>query len=229
MSHRALFFLLILGLSLPCSADKRPGVDYGKYGKTKGAFRGKYWHHYERGASFAEGGFWEEAAEDFQKAAKKRDEDERGARTYGMRYIQYYPHRELGVSYYHMGKFEEARKELELSYSQVKTGKAEYFLERSLKAIATSGNDTSAPRITIKTPEDGSVSTKKSTQLIVLIEDDRYVDSIRVNHNVIPIPGDREIELAERIKLARGENWLRVEAWDAAGNSSSDSILVTVD
>jgi PKD repeat protein len=229
MNRRILYILLILGLALPSAAEKRQGVDYGEYGKSKGAFRGKYWHYYERGASFAEGGFWEEAAEDFEQAAKKRKKDERGARTYGMRYIQYYPHRELGVSYFNLGRYEDAKRELELSHAQVPTGKAEYFLERTLKAMATVGNDMSPPRITILSPEPSLVSTARTLDLVATIEDDRFVDSVRVAGETYPLAGEQKIEISQRIKLKRGTNWIRIDAKDASGNTTSDSVRVEVD
>ena len=85
------------------------------YGEVRGAFRYKWWNYYERGLSFADGRFFEEAVRDFNSAITKRENDQRMARTYGMHFIDYFPHRELGIVYYQMGNLEGAKNELSLS------------------------------------------------------------------------------------------------------------------
>ena len=57
------------------------------------------------------------------------------ARTYGMHFIDYFPHRELGIVYYEMRKMDAAKKELELSLVHFPTAKARFYLDRVRKAL----------------------------------------------------------------------------------------------
>jgi len=89
-----------------------------EYGKVSGAFfRHRWWNYYERGLSFAEGEFFPEAVSDLEEAIQQRTRDQRMARTYGMHFMDYFPHRELGIVYYETGDFEGAKRELEVSLS----------------------------------------------------------------------------------------------------------------
>lgn len=89
-------------------------------------FKGRWWHYYERALSCAEGAFWERAERDFREAIHIREKDERRARTYGMHFLDYFPHRELGILYYQTGRTREAHAELELSLGQFPSDKARY-------------------------------------------------------------------------------------------------------
>ena len=95
-------FLLTLLVILSCSgfADRSfPSAyvkDGNEYGKVKGAFFGhQWWHYYERAISYADGEFYEEALADLEEAVSRREKDRRMARTCGMHFIDYFPHREL--------------------------------------------------------------------------------------------------------------------------------------
>jgi len=108
-----------------CAVEK--GKIYEKdgkfYGKTAGLFKAKWDDYYLRGLSYGEGRFWEDASADFLVAIQKRSEDQRRARTYGMHFIDYFPHRELGIAYFHLGKYEEAIQALETSLASVETAR----------------------------------------------------------------------------------------------------------
>src|SRR3990167_719878 len=89
------FFALLL-FSLSCytqKGDPRYFKDGQQYGTTEGTFRNKWWNYYERGNSFSDGEFFEEAIADYRNSIKQRDEDQRRARTYGMHFIDYFPHK----------------------------------------------------------------------------------------------------------------------------------------
>lgn len=221
--------ILIFVLFAPAEGAKKKGVNYGDCGKIKGAFRGKFWHWYARAESFADCDFWDEAAEDFEGALKKRDTDQRGARTYGMRYMNYHPHRELGVCYFKLGRFEEAKRELELSLTQVETDKAHYYLERTRKALATTGEDQSAPAITFDLKGQNEVTNLRIVNLRMQIVDDNFVDAVKVNGKTIDMVGDQTVTIEHRVVLAPGENTIRVEARDLRGNVGSGDLKITLD
>ena len=78
-------------LSCAVQQDVQVKIKDGKvYGVVEGSFRHRWWNYYERGLSFAEGEFWEEAATDLKEAIKQRKEDQRMARTYGMHFVDYF-------------------------------------------------------------------------------------------------------------------------------------------
>ena len=65
-------FLMIISCAQPQSAPVY--VQDGKeYGKTEGAFfRHRWWNYYERGLSYAEGNFYQEAVSDLKQALEHR-------------------------------------------------------------------------------------------------------------------------------------------------------------
>ena len=125
---------------------ERDGIEYGV---TDGLFRSRWWNYYERGCSYAEGEYWKEAEADFKEAIKQRDEDRRRARTYGvLNFIDYFPHRELGVSYYHQTRYAEAINELERSIADTPSAKAGYFLDKARREwLLQEGIDAQRPRL----------------------------------------------------------------------------------
>ena len=83
----------LLGLLLLAGCGARGGPEPREkdgvlYGVTERPFRGRWWHHYERGVSFALGGFHAEAEQDFRTVLRLRHGDSRRARTYGLHFVQ---------------------------------------------------------------------------------------------------------------------------------------------
>jgi len=91
---------------------------------------------YEDGKSFLEKGEYEQAAAKFRLALEDRDEDRENARTYGVNFIEYFPHRELGACLYHLNRWEEAKRELETSLQQTPSSRAREYLTRVDQALA---------------------------------------------------------------------------------------------
>jgi TolB-like protein len=75
----------------------------------------RFYNYYSEGLRFMELKDWMRAIEEFKSAASLEFEDAGRKRTYGTRFIEYFPHREMGVAHYYLGEFSEAKKELELS------------------------------------------------------------------------------------------------------------------
>ena len=101
-----LLFLFAVSILSSCTHQtdgKAYTRDGNTYGQVRGTFRHKWWDYYERGLSFADGRFFEEAARDYKSAIDGRKKDQRMARTYGMHFVDYFPTRELGIVYCQMG------------------------------------------------------------------------------------------------------------------------------
>ncbi len=88
----------------------------------------KFYNYYSNGLDYIEKEDWLRAIEELRGAASLEFEDSDMRRTYGTRFIPYFPHRELGVAYYNLGEFENAKKELELSLAYVSSSRAEEYL-----------------------------------------------------------------------------------------------------
>lgn len=99
-------------------------------GQIPVTFRNRWWHFYERGLSWAEGGLDGQAEADLRQCLALRQTDSRQARTYGMHFVQCFAHRELGAVLLRRGALDEAERELRLSLDQEPSAKAEYLLER---------------------------------------------------------------------------------------------------
>lgn len=128
-------------------------------------FPHKWWDYYKIALESAEEGEWEKAEEYLKAAIRQRDGDTWRARTYGRHFIDYFPHRELGIVYYYQAKkyqksgekdaeklaescMEEAERELfELSLKQTPSAKALFYLELAYQNLPK--NEKPSPVITI--------------------------------------------------------------------------------
>jgi hypothetical protein len=113
--------------------------------KDTNLHRGRWWNYYEFGSRFLAAGHHREALDNFEIAINKRDKDTRDARTYGMHFVDYFPHRESGIAYYLQGldpnitkkeeAFEKAMEELKTSISQEPSSKAMFYLKRATEGF----------------------------------------------------------------------------------------------
>ena len=229
--------LIVLLIVINCQHVSSPKgkdtyIKEGKtYGVTTGIFRERWWNFYERGCSFASGGFWDEAIADFREALKQRNEDAYRARTYGMHFIDYFPHRELGITYYYTGQHTEAIDELSTSLSQIETAKAKYFLNKArgeiLKQIQS---DDHPPLISKLSLKDGCITNLLKIELTGVVEDDTFVSSIAVNGSPLFIElAKKKIAFSQEVSLERGRNIIQIEARDLTGKTTTSKINVLVD
>jgi hypothetical protein len=232
-----LSFLLLIFSFVSCRHDAAPEgegayVREGKtYGVTKGLFRERWWNFYERGYSFSSGEFWDEAIADFKEALQQRNKDGYRARTYGMHFVNYFPHRELGIAYYHSGQYPRAVEELTSSLSQVETAKAKYFLNKARRELLRHTlSDTFPPSITFFSPGDGQTTNLLEIEVTGEAEDDTFVSSIAVNDSPLFIElAEKKISFSHRVSLKQGRNLIRIEAKDLTGKVAAREIKVLVD
>ena len=228
--------LVCLLLSIAgCPVDQ--GKIYVKDGKQYGLtssqiWHGRWWNYYERGTSYAAGEFWAEAIADLQEAIKQRERDQRRARTYGLHFLdEYFPHRELGVIYYRLGRYAEAISELQTSLHQTDSAKAKFYLNKARREqLEQTQGDTAPPRIVVESPQNGLVTRHFTVPVRGYVEDNTYVSSISIN-------GRAEfIELAEprrsfmrEVHLRDGINTIDIVAVDLVGKPARQQLTVTLD
>lgn len=227
-------FLTAAGLlgceSGPAAQPKQKGGR--SYGVTSGLFRHKWYHYYERALSYADGGFWQEARQDLTAAIQRRGQDQRRARTYGLiHFIDYFPHRELGIVLYRTGRYPDAVRELEESLASAPSAKAEMYLDLARqKQIEARGGDRTPPRIALNTPANGPPTRAFSMLVNGVASDDTFVGRIRVGDADIRVDGSRpNIPFSRTVPLVPGENRIHVLAADLFGNTAQAVLRVHVD
>ncbi|MBI9085456.1 MAG: hypothetical protein JEZ11_17805 [Desulfobacterales bacterium] len=201
------------------------------YGVTEGAFRHRWWNYYERALSFADGGLWKESEADLMEALKQRKEDQRRARTYGMHFVDYFPHRELGIAYLGLGRIPEAIAELEASLEMEASSKAQLYLDRARKRLVNEQRlDSAAPAVTIDAPLAGALTREFTVTVHGKATDDTYVRSISVGGKPVRIDvSAAAIPFKVDVPVDPGENHIPVVVTDITGKSANAIVTVHVD
>ena len=233
--YKSLLLLILvcacLGFGCNTPPDKKHFKDGKQHGVVTGLFRERWWNFYQRGCSFLEGGFYAEAIADFKEALKQRDRDQRRARTYGMHFIEYFPHRELGASYYHAGNYQQAEQELEASLSAVDSGRAKHYLNEVHRAILkTSKADTTPPHISVTAGADIEITNRSTVTVAGVVEGDAYARTITINNDPLFIElAQKKLAFSQEIKLKRGANAITIKSCDLLGNAAEKTVAVTGD
>jgi TolB-like protein len=89
----------------------------------------KFYQYYSDGLDYVEKKDWLRALQEFRSAVSMEFEDAARKRTYGTRFIEYYPHREIGICHYYLGEKQNALKELELSSAYESSERASEYLD----------------------------------------------------------------------------------------------------
>ncbi|MBE7559010.1 hypothetical protein HS125_08700 [bacterium] len=201
-----------------------------RYGVTRGTFNARWWNYYERGLSFADGEFWKEAERDLLSALAQNDGEERRAQTYGMHFIEYFPHRELGVVYYRQNRLDEAERELLRSLEDEDTAKAHYFLAQVRgQALRRGGRDARPPTVTLP---GGDTWYSSSTHFMLrgIMQDDHAVAAYAVNDTSYYVREPRKaVPLEVRMALAAAQTPLTITAVDLVGNTTIHHATILLD
>jgi hypothetical protein len=229
---------VILGAVLltgSCSRQSSGSVylkDGKEYGKTSGyIFRHKWWNYYERGLSFAEGEFYPEAIVDFTQAINQRPKDQRTARTYGMHFIDYFPHREIGIVYFQNGNFEDAEFELELSLDHFPSAKAHFYLDQVRKAIIQKeATEINPPKISLSFQTEEIWTREDPVVVSGVVEDDYYVSSVLVGGLAVFLESSQKrIPFEKALALSQGRHVIKVTAINLSGKRAERQVVIHVD
>ncbi|MGD9246048.1 MAG: hypothetical protein PVH36_14035, partial [Desulfobacterales bacterium] len=227
------FLAITLGL-IGCQTvpERAPIEKDGKvYGTTKGSFRNRWWNYYERALSFADGGFWTDAELDLRQAIMQRKTDQRRARTYGMHFVDYFPHRELGIVYYYQGLLNEALSELTASLASVKSAKAELYLDRVRKELIEKDKlDRRPPEVNIESPKQPFLTNDFSIIVQGIAQDDTFVRYITIAEHEVQIDvSKRKIPFKAEVPLIIGLNIIPIVVTDLVGKKSRTLLKIEVD
>ncbi len=204
---------------------RQPTVDVGR------VFQGTWWDHYDRGLVYAERGLWQPAIEDFRAALKERANEDRAARTYGVRFIEYFALRDLGVALYQTGQYQEAIQALERSVATLPSAKGAYYLNLARAAILRqSPADRNPPRIRIDEPAGGLVTNLTELAVRGAAESNNFVAEVAVQGDRVLVESAAvRTPFAKSVRLGTGQQDLVVTAKDLAGNQSRATVSVLVD
>ncbi len=202
-----------------------------EYGKIDEAFRHKWWNYYKRGLSFAEGEYYKEAEADLREAMGRRMQDQRMARTYGMHFIDYFPHRELGIVHYLTQNFDTARKELELSLNQFPSAKARFYLDRVRKAIiGKQGKGASPPSLTLDFKTDEIWTRLDPVFISGTARDENYISEITIRGTPLFSEGSqKEFFFRERLALPQGRHEIEITAQNLPGRKTTQKVIFHID
>lgn len=179
-------------------------------------FRHRWWNYYQRGSMRLDNGLTKKAEQDLLIAIEKRSQDSRMARTYGMHFIDYFPHRELGVAYFSDGRMADAERELQISLDQYPSAKASFYLNKvRQRQLQQSGKDTTPPQLTMNDGEVATLTNALSVTLKGEASDDFYVSRLMVAGKPVRIEqATPKLSFSRDVPLQAGVNEIVVEAFD---------------
>ena len=228
------FSTVAIALFFSC-ASQPPATVYQKNGRTygvvEGTFRHRWWNFYERGLSYAEGQYYEEAEADIKEALRQRDADQRMARSYGMHFLDYFPHRELGIVYFFQEKYDAAENELQTSLAMEESGKAKHYLNLvRKKKLELAGTDKTPPVIHLTQGADRQISNSIHFELTGEVQDDWFAREIAINKDpeFIELAAPK-IPFSKTIRLKKGLNRINIQSIDLLGKTSEKTLEVVGD
>ncbi|MCF6149471.1 MAG: hypothetical protein E3K37_12530 [Candidatus Kuenenia sp.] len=229
-------------ISIGCAATTPVATDswreYFKPGRTKeeitkefNLYRGKWWNYYTRGRWYAEGGFYEEAIGDFKKAIEIRSKDRRAARSYGLHFWDYFGHRELGIAFYELKQYEQAKQELETSLATADSARAKFYLNKCNEEILkTTKADQLPPHIKVTSHTDGEIVNTPVVNLSGTVMDDYFVRDVTIQgqRQFIEL-AEKDLKFTEKVNLGIGENTLNLVSTDLIGKIAQLKFKLTLD
>jgi len=130
--NRAKLMLGLVGLMLCCDLQMAEGL--------------AQWHvSYKNGLKAMERGDWNGARGWFADALRAKGQESKRARAGGVMFIEYFPHREIGICYFHLGDIERAKQELSISLAQEYSARAQQFLQRIARGERPAGVSPAVP------------------------------------------------------------------------------------
>ncbi|MGA1824784.1 MAG: hypothetical protein ACMUIP_08975 [bacterium] len=187
---------------------------------------------YRRGISCMEGGCYEYAMEEFDKAISERFHDQRLARPYGVHVRkEYFPHREKGICLFFQENFEEAIEQLLLSITHQPSARAKHYINLArLAKITKDQSDHYPPDITVTWPPEQYSTNESTIELSAIAHDDQFVSSLIINQDPLFLEmAQKEIPIIQRVRLQPGINTIEIEAQDLLGKSETLTRHVTLD
>lgn len=143
----------------------------------------KFYNYYTAGLEFMDKQDWQRAILEFKSAISLEFEDVQRKRTYGTRFIEYYPHREIAIAHYMLGETDIAKKELELSLAYRTTSRAEEYYKKITGGIPPPKPTVKQETATLKPPP----SESKKEQPAVSMPAGKEISTLPSKGNIIVV------------------------------------------
>jgi tetratricopeptide (TPR) repeat protein len=206
--------------------------DQTQYGLVEGTFRSRWWNFYERGRSYLEGECLDAARSDFQAALEQNDQDQRMVRTYGLHFVDYFPHRELGLIHYLSGNLDDAKSELEKSLSQEASSKAYHYLDEvRKKQLKKQTKSINKPSLALINPNNDALWTSDERICIQgIASDEQYIADIQINGRSYDFQGAaKTIPFQTELMLSQGTFQIPITIKNLLGGSFNKILEIHVD
>ncbi len=202
-----------------------------QYGVVNGIFRENPDDYYERGISYIQGGCYHAALDDFKEAIKKEPDDQRMYNTYGMHFLNYFPHRESGMLYYFLKDFDAARKHLKISIEKTPSLKAFYYLDQIRKEmILREQRPASIPEILLHQPENDIWTNQTHLIISGKAKDDQYISSLKIGPKSVFFKGSQQtLEFKEELSFDPGTYTIDIIATNLMETSKTHTLTIHVD
>lgn len=213
-----------------CSAPPRVKTD--EQPPTAGhLFRHRWWNYYVRGIASADRMNYAAALADLERAVAQRAKDQRMARTYGMHFIDYFPHREQGVIHWLRQDLQAARTELERSIAHYPTAKAYYYLDQVRQAlIKRRKGEVPPPQLELELPSEQWWTRDDPIRLSGRVQDANFVARVTVNDIHIFMEGaQNQLDFEQQLTLPQGRHIVTVTAANLAERTTSRKVHIYVD
>lgn len=241
--HHLQFLIIssfIILIAAGCAVSK-PAIckkDQSLYCVSNGNFTDQWYDYYERALSCMEGECYDAALADLDQAVSLRGNDMRMARTFGMHFVDYFPHREKGLIHYLMGDDKNAVIEFEASIASDPSEKARFYLDRARKRIMESrtGRSSSKPSIMVNFPQNMSktpdIRIKDDPVIIsgVVTDEIELVSEVTIYRKPVFIEATGPtIKFSEALYLEQGTHRINIMARNLMGGETRQEHLIHID
>ena len=203
--------------------------------KTEGLFKGKWEDYYECALSCIEDESYEQSIVYLNHALSVKKKDKRKIRTYGVHIIDYFPHREKGMSFFFLGQYKQALKELKTSIQQEPSAKAFYYRDEVIKLLRHDDKITT-PDITatIMTSyyqlNDVYWTNDMAFDVAGIVRDINYINQITINGQDINQESSlQNIKFSKKIMFSQGNQQIDIVAKNILGGVNKKIIKVYID
>jgi hypothetical protein len=189
--------------------------------------------YYERGIAYAAfNGCLDQAIEDFKRAIERKGTDQWRLRIRGDWPIDYFPNRELGIAYYHVGRFSQAEKALLESLQGAHSERAVYFLDRTRRAIVQEVNRRSTnPVVQISWDSKTHWTNENLVVLTGSVSDVNYISELTINGQPEYLIGNPPSHRFRKVfpELSQGTHDITIRAVNLVGRETIRKATVHVD
>jgi len=200
-------------------------------------FRGQWDDYYLRALTCIEHANFQQALEDFQASLERRPPsrqfDCRMVRTYGMRYLDYFPNREIGFVYYQQQQYETALEYLNKSIQSEPSAKAYYYRSKIHKKLQST---VSHPHLVISEPcpITGQTGEIWQSQMPLILKgvatDDQWIDWIAIQGKPVWIDhASPKVSFDKTLFLPEGTHRIQIQVKNIHETITEKQLIAHID